>query len=412
MAIKTPVLLPDGVPAASQELPATYQAEYTTKVLRSLSQFVAVSDEWEALLEASGEANISLHHAWLLQWLQHFTPDELFIVLVRDEQGQLKGAAPFLITRCKTGMARRLLRQLQFVGTAPDLYDWMNVLIHPDDDVERILQRVSYEIISNRSQWDVLDLRFIESQEQLLLLERQLDFVIQHHEISQLTSISWIDLPEDFDDYPATLRKKKYRSDLNRIHNHLEKDFNHEPHQLVVHQPGLEAGPLLEVFMKVHQRYWQARGYQTEYGRDAKILDFYQAIHRAFSEGKEGWKPVFEFSILEIGGEPVSYHFDIQTRQGGSGCLSCYDPEVKKYRPGHLHIEAIIARTHQLGKRRFVFGRGEESYKNQWRIEKKPLWNLLAFRNSISHSCWRMDRHVKKLFHPVISEKQQKLSAD
>ena len=142
-------------------------------------------------------------------------------------------------------------------------------------------------------------------------------------------------------------------------------------------------------------------------------MGFYQGIYHRFNDHPSRGSlatPIFELSTLELGGTPVSYHFDIQTPQGCMGYLSCYQPDARKYRPGLLHIEALIERTHHRGGRRFEFGRGDESYKNQWHVTRKPLWNLLAFAHPVSRRLWEFDASLK-VSHPF-RQAQQAESTD
>lgn len=374
-------------------------ANYTVDVVRTVKDFPRLASEWSELLKASGDKNISLDHTWLNLWLEAFPPDALFTLLVRDADGQLIAVAPFLISRNKSGIFCRFLRRMQFIGTSPEVYDWMKIIIHPEVNADLVLRLVADEILQNRALWDVLDLRYMISESQLKALYLRLRPFVKHSQISEPMSVPFIELPEELGS-PPTYRKKKYQSDLNRIQNHLRNDFGEPLPKLRVHIPGPESDKILEIFLTSHQQYWLSRGCRTEYDRHRMLMSFYQSIYRHFSKNMADTtedKPVFEFSTLEIGSNPVSYHFDIQTSQGCMGYLSCYNQHAKKYRPGHLHIEALIERTHQLGGRRFEFGRGDESYKNQWHIQKKPLWNLLAFRNSFSHFLWQMDTRIKSI---------------
>jgi hypothetical protein len=279
------------------------------------------------------------------------------------------------------------------------VYDAMKIVVHPEADAALVLSLVADEILRNRTLWDVIDLRYMENESQLQALVQGLQPFCKHSEISQPMSVPFIALPEDRTS-PPTYRKKKYQSDLNRIQNHLRKDFGEPSPQLTVHPPGPAADKILEIFLKSHQQYWLERGCRTEYNRHRQLMGFYQTVYRYFSAEDIHTRettPVFEFSTLAIGGKPVSYHFDIQTWQGCMGYLSCYDPQARKYRPGHLHIEALIERTRLLGGRLFELGRGDESYKNQWHIQKKPLWNLLAFRTPISRVLWQLDDRLKTM---------------
>lgn len=403
MAIPAKELQTDILPVSRRmEFPAPRRANYTASVVRSTQEFAELRAPWNEFLAVCGETHIALRHEWLQLWLNTFPPERMLTILIRDEEGQLVGVAPLVINRNPQGLFSRLMRRVQFIGSSPEVYDWMKCLIHPNVEAEPILKLIANQIIRHRQHWDVVDLRYLESKAQLIALHNFLRPAMKDIQADQPMSIPFIELPENWADYPATLRKKKYQGDLKRIHNHIRHDFDGQNAELIVHTPGQESDKKLQQFLAFHKEYWRNRGSKTEYGRHPKLLDFYYQVHRQFSRAPEAPEnnhpPIFEFSTLMIGNEPVSYHFDIQAQPGCMGYLSCYEQNARKYRPGILHIEALIERTHQLGGRRFEFGRGDEHYKNQWHIQKKPLWNLLAFRSPFFSLLWRLDARIKMVF--------------
>jgi len=380
-----------------RELHESCPVSYQVSVIRTLEEFSSLARPWNDFLNACGENSITLRHEWLHLWLKMFPPNALMVIVLRDAQNQLVAVAPFLISRNSTGLMCRTLRRLQFIGTAPEVYDSMKIVIHPEADKAYVCRLIGDQLIQNRARWDVVDLRYLDSQEQVVSLHYRLKALMKQVQVTQPMSIPYLELPEDWEEYRTQLRKKKYQSDLKRVQNHIRQDFNASGAQLIVHRPAESAG-FLEDFLNFHKEYWMVRGSRTEYHRHPKLLEFYRTIHQSFSEGHTSGKPVFEFSTLVFEDSPVSYHFDIQTQRGCMGYLSCYNQDARKYRPGILHIEALIERTHRLGRRRFEFGRGDEHYKNQWHIQKRPLWNLLAFRTTWAQICWQGDIRLKDLY--------------
>jgi CelD/BcsL family acetyltransferase involved in cellulose biosynthesis len=387
------------------------QAVYISSVIRTLEQFKALAPEWNALLHACGETNIALTHDWISLWLETFSYQQLFVVLIRDSAGLLVAAAPLLVARNASGFFCRSLRRLQFIGSSPEVYDWMQILVHPSVKSALMLEQISDKILRHRSRWDVLDLRYFKDMSQAESLFSHLHAAMQQLQMSQPMSIPYIELADEWADYLAHTLKRKARSDLKRIHNHIQHDFEGSRPELVIHLPGPASDERLQSFLKAHQAYWRSRGCRTEYTRHQKLLGFFLTVYKHFSADQRNQSseptgtPVFEFSTLELGGQPVSYHFDIQSAQGCMGYLSCYEQQAKKYRPGILHIEALIERTHQLGGRRFEFGRGDEHYKNQWAIQKTPLWNLLGFRSPLSQWAWRLDQQLHKAYQRLTTLK-------
>ena len=374
--------------------PTSYQAS----IIRTLEEFSSLARPWNDFLNVCGENSITLRHEWLNLYLQMFPPHELLIIVVRDTQNHLVAVAPFQIARNPSGLLCRMLRRLQFIGTSPEVYDSMKLVIHPNADKTYASRLIGDLLIQNRSRWDVADLRYLDSEEQVNFLNDHLKTCLKQAQITQPMSIPYIELPDDWDEYRTKLRKKKYQNDLKRVQNHIRQDFKPPGAQLIVHHPNEESARNLEKFLNFHKDYWMTRRSRTEYHRHPKLLEFYRTIHQQFSESHASNKPVFEFSSLVFEDRPVSYHFDIQTQIGCMGYLSCYNQDARKYRPGILHIEALIERTHQLGRRRFEFGRGDEHYKNQWHIQKRPLWNLLAFRTTLAKLCWHGDIQLKDMY--------------
>ncbi|MGX9105270.1 hypothetical protein ACWTQZ_26695, partial [Escherichia coli] len=91
--------------------------------------------------------NIALHHDWLSAYLAHFPPRSLCVALVEDADGALVAAAPWMIGQ-PVGVFGRLLKRLQFIGTAPEVYDWAGVLIHPQMDPAAVMALLSDLLIT------------------------------------------------------------------------------------------------------------------------------------------------------------------------------------------------------------------------------------------------------------------------
>ncbi len=67
-----------------------------TSVISSASDLVALEDEWNALLDDSGQSSFNMRPLWLVAWWRHFAPPEarLEVVACRDAGGTLIGLAP------------------------------------------------------------------------------------------------------------------------------------------------------------------------------------------------------------------------------------------------------------------------------------------------------------------------------
>src|SRR5579871_565968 len=117
------------------------------ETVQSLFEFGALANEWQTLLHACDEDNLSLDHAWLLTYLQYFPPIHLRVFLVRNAQGELVAAARLKVSRNPIGVFGRILRSLEFIGgNAPCIYDHIQFLIHPDVDKTAAMNLIASSI--------------------------------------------------------------------------------------------------------------------------------------------------------------------------------------------------------------------------------------------------------------------------
>jgi CelD/BcsL family acetyltransferase involved in cellulose biosynthesis len=375
----------------------TLEAVYQGVVIREVESFRTLQAEWDTLLGITGEANMSLEHRWLLSWLENFSPSQLCVILVKDSQGNLVGAAPLKISRSPSGAARRLLRQLQFIGSDPCVYDWTKILIHPGANETEVLSEVARQILGMSSEWDVLDLRFCSDLRQLEKLSGFLSPACHELTVTPTMSMPFLKLPRPAEGYEALKPARKFVKDLQRVRNGLERDFPGLPLALVFVDGSPQNAAVLDEFFDDHIAYWASRGSRSDLQRFPKLRQFYQSIFSKDPSVTEVDGHVI-FSMLKLGDEILSTHFGFFKGNGYLGHLSTYNAAYKKYRPGVLHMDALIRRMIDREAQRFDFGRGDESYKSSWAQSTMPLFQLIAFSNPWSAFQWRLDDHLKQWF--------------
>ncbi len=372
---------------------------YSVTILHSLAEFEACQQEWDQLLASIGINNFALSHFWLSTYLKHFPPAKLMIVLIRNQAGGLIAAAPWSIRNGQRGLAHRFIRKLQFIGTEPEVYDSSQILIHPAEPQDEVLHQLGNAIIGTKKHWDVIDFRHILDRQALEIIAQQLAETTFQSDLSTGMSIPMLKLPESREAYLKTCLKTSYRKDLKRIQNILQRDFPEQSVHLEVLPNTPSSLPALEAFFKQYCTYWKHRGVNAEPLRFPRLMAFYQDI--LLNNSRE--VPRLVFSTLKFGEERVSYHFDIDQGNHFSGYMLAYHTDFQKYRPGMLHIEAIIEHAMACGHPQFSFGRGEQGYKQQWNTENKPLWNLTVFRSPWAKGLWAMDERLKKMLGRFIS---------
>ena len=198
---------------------------------------------------------------------------------MKDAHGQWVGAAPLKISKSKNGLSHRLLRQVQFIGTQPTVFDWMKFAISPAASLERVIEAIA--AVLRQSKWDVLDLQFHPDESQLRQLERCLQPNGKASGIQETTPIPYLKLPATETEYEK-VRRKKTRLEVNRHCNRFSKEFG-SPLQLEF-QPATEASDaILTRFFAGHIKYWAEKKHKSDFQRFPKLFHFYKDMqHQHF----------------------------------------------------------------------------------------------------------------------------------
>lgn len=93
-----------------------------------------------------------------------------------------------------------------------------------------------------------------------------------------------------------------------------------------------------------------------------------------------GW---LHFSVMRVGGQPVSWHFGFLHRGVFHYYKPVYDPRYASYSPGKQHCLMLIGKGFEEGWTRFDFGAGVEGYKLRWTQERVGLRQVWWWTRSL-----------------------------
>jgi CelD/BcsL family acetyltransferase involved in cellulose biosynthesis len=119
--------------------------------------FIALADEWNALLEKSRCNTVFLTHEWQSTWWRMLGEGELWIVALRERiEGRLVGIAPFYLIRHESGeLAGKL--QLNLVGCI-EVSDYLDIIADKEWEDAVYDGLVEWLTSSEAPAWDILDL--------------------------------------------------------------------------------------------------------------------------------------------------------------------------------------------------------------------------------------------------------------
>ena len=192
--------------------------EFNTTLITQRDDFLALSSDWNHLLEQSDAKNIFLTWEWLSTWYQYFSYEkQLWLIVVRDKNNQLMAIAPLMLQKRKLSTLLSIT-ELCFLGNnvGSDHCDFILDALHTE--------RLSNEIISfiNKQPpcWDLIHLEGLRKN---ALAQRILQTLPTGHHSYPITC-PYLDLPENWTAYLSSLSKKR-RHKIGYYKRKLEQAF-------------------------------------------------------------------------------------------------------------------------------------------------------------------------------------------
>jgi CelD/BcsL family acetyltransferase involved in cellulose biosynthesis len=371
---------------------STPSPNYQVQIIRTLSEWTSLKEEWDDFLTRTCVENLCLTHGWLTLWLQQFPAEELLIIIIQDAQGQWLGVAPLKISKGSHGFAHKILRHLQFIGTQPNVYDWMQIVVLPGENETAIIQKIAK--IIQKSRWDVLDLRFMRSQAQCQILCKALQPEQCDQAIVSKTSMPYLALPETVGEYEK-VRRKKTRLEVNRHCNRFAKDFGIRL-QLEFQLAGEPSEAEINHFFSAHIHYWADKQEKSDFQRFPKLETFYKNMLAYSQFQAKPDEPKLLFSILKLGKTRLSYQLGFWQGKSYLSHITNFNQGFRSYSPGIIHMDTLVFEMLTRGAQLFELGRGDEPYKHLWTREKELLWDLQLFKHPLAQALWNLDVWLKK----------------
>lgn len=381
---------------------------YQASVVQSLSAFEELAPEWMALLQACGEDNLSLDHPWLMTYLKYFPPVQLFVITIRNGEGELVAAAPLKIGRISKGVFSRFLRSLEFIGgNAPCVYDHIQFLLRPGEDIHEIARLMAQQILKYKARWDLLDLRFVSESYALQTLHGFLEPHVFKQTFDDRDAMFTLDFPDDAADGDACIGDKSLRKNLSRHRKRILKDFGGKDATLVIQPPDDESDRKLDAFFDDLTAYWVGRGVRIDLMRYPALRPFYKTLHRFYPPDAATGVARVELSYLKAGETVLSCNLGFWRKGRFLGHLFTYQPEYRKYAPGLLHIQEVIRHVFRHGGGQLDFGRGDESYKTEWANSQMPIYSLLTVQSPVTCLRLKMDEVILKVYRTLKERRRQ-----
>ena len=347
-------------------------ATFSHEIVRTHSQWRALENEWNSLVERSRSRSLFLTWQWLDSWISvHDVGSSLFVVCVRAADGKLVGAAPlyvnpYLLLRT---IPYRVLHQIGDVNSGAEYQTWA-----VDDAHEVEVQRTIAAALRDRPhEWDLLWMPKLDwwspfNVELAETLKRE-GFLVN----SRTIPFSSVPLPGRFDEYLDRMsanRRQQVRRSMRKI----------------LYKPGVELRRVrdaaeipqaLDALFRLHNSRWQAVGHEGLFQRNPVERAFYERfVPMAL---KQGWLAMY---ILTDHGEAkavqLGYVYDGVMLQLQEGFDPDFTPHVGNALRAHVIGDCIAQ-----GLREYDFLGGWSEHKRRWLARERSGADLLIAAASI-----------------------------
>jgi CelD/BcsL family acetyltransferase involved in cellulose biosynthesis len=244
----------------------------TITVLSDLDGFRTVRGEWNALLEKSGNSTLFLCWEWVFSYYKYMCKDQqLLLLLVRNDNGELKGIAPFVL-REERIITKKVF--LEVIGQRHSYYLGIIADCNCRDDVYR---EVFAYLLENRKKWDLINFVHLSDDDGfgIYLKDHWPSHGYSLRE-STMDTCKVVPLEGDFEEYVSSLDKgfakklRYYLRSLNRDH-HVQLAVPADEESLQVYW---------RTFLDLHQTRVHNKGGQTVLS-DPGFQEFYYSVARA-----------------------------------------------------------------------------------------------------------------------------------
>lgn len=310
----------------------------------SASLFDDACGEWGELLADSAANQIFLTCEWQAAWWTAYHPGEVWILVLRDDDGRWLGIAPWF--RATDEHGTRMIRTIGCV----DVTDYLDIIArHGHEDA--VYEALAAWLAAHTAEFDLIQLCNIP--ESSRALARFPDFARDHGlaanvRLQEVCPV--VTLPDTFEEYLAGLDKKN-RHELRRK---LRRAAGQVDWYIVGPEHDLEAE--MATFLTLMAASSPDKAVFLE---DAENQDFFKRMVPEMAQ--RGW---LQLAFLTVDGNPASAYLNFDYADRILVYNSGLNPDDHgRLSPGIILLARLI--EHAIAQRRseFDFLRGDEAYK-------------------------------------------------
>lgn len=359
------------------------------QVLSRETDFEALREEWDDLLDNSDQRVFFLRWFWNHLWWEQFRPagGRLYLIACRDQAGRLQGLAPLYWQQRKT-LGLPHVRDLRFIGTGvfAQTSEYLDIIARRG--WEREVAETIAQLLEKRDDWDRLWLR--EAPATSLALSHLAPVLGPGTEISACNRSHHIDAGTDWETFVESLSRSTRKHLKRQTRKFLEKyDCRFRRAES---EPELDTA--IDALVMLHQARWTSKGQPGSFS----VAGFEQMVRRAaraaLPEGR------LRLWTLELNGEIAAVRLAfcddglVHAIQGG------FDPAHAKESLGSVMLGMCIKDClDDPLVRAYDFMGGTDSYKDWWTKLGRDTQTLTYLRPGVRTVIYKLilgTRHLAR----------------
>jgi hypothetical protein len=306
-----------------------------------------IKNEWEALCDNCAYSTPFQYPQWLIPWWKYFGGSVFKALSIRD------------IYKDDAGV-----RKCCLMGTG--ISDYLDIPVAVGKEVEcmRFIREYLFEI---QSQWDVCDFQELRG---ISPFYREISGA-NGADIKACSVCFSKKIDSDSKKIIYTI-PKKLRNNLRRAEEKLLKSGNVD----FVEDAFGGLKNALEQLILLHNSRWDDK-------RNAGVLreKNIQNFHHEVAKSIYGKQMVRVFT-LNFNGQAIASYYVFLHGNTAYAYLGGFDPGMSEFSPGAVALYYIILAVAKKGYEYIDFMRGEEVYKQYWRVEKELNYSIKIVKNN------------------------------
>lgn len=340
------------------------KAEAVTK----FEDFLRLEDVWNNLLEKSQNDIVFLRHEWFRCWWEAFGKNKnLFIVLLKNEESEIIGIAPLMISNDKfRGLP---VRKLSFIADDNAAHnDFISA-----DKKEEILKRIFQHLNENKSLWDVAILdRILKESDTYVILSNILAYNGFFFNIKGQHSSPFISIASDWDNYfseKSNKIRKTLRNEINRV-NRLGK--------IVIEEitDSITRDNVLAEITNISARSWKGKR-KSDIAKSNENQLFFSTLSKIASEKR--WLSIW---LLRENDKPIAMEYHLKYKNRVFALRGDFDEEYSYFSPGSVLDYNIVRHMFQSRVSEYDMCGGVYEYKMRWTSTAREHRLFYIFHNN------------------------------